>query len=369
MRVVHANFVRPPGHADPDRLLEEWPTLLDIAAAVAKSGVGISLVQSFARHVVVERRGVRCEFVREAALPGSWSGMTPWRTAGAARRTGADVIHANGLDFPAHIRAMCKTGIPILVQDHASRPCGRSTGRRWGLACVAGAAFTDVHQAAPFVAEGSLRNGVPIFSVPESSTHFTPGDQAEARAATGLYGNPALLWVGRLDENKDPLTILDAFELAASDLPEAHLWCCYHEHPLLDRVKMRIAGSTALSSRVHLLGRVPHERIELLCRAADIFVAASHHEGSGYALIEAVACGATPVVSDIPPFRRLTGNIGALARVEDAQGFADALLSVARGPRATLRQQALDHFAANLSFEAVGARLREIYSALARTAA
>ena len=365
MRVVHASFVRPPHHADPDRLLEEWPTLIDVAAAVADAGVGVTLVQSFGRDLTIARRGVECRFVREPALPGSWSGLAPWRAASAAAEAKADVIHVNGLDFPAHTRAMTATSIPVLAQDHASRAGAGRMRRRWGLARISGAAFTDAEQALPFFQEGSLPKHVPVFSVPESSTRFTAGNQDEARASTEIYGDPAVLWVGRLDSNKDPLTVLDAIELAAAELPQMHLWCCFHEQPLLRQVEARISRSPVLRERVHLLGKVPHERIELLCRAADIFVAASHHEGSGYALIEALACGTTPVVSDIPAFRKLVGNAGALAGVGDAQSFASQLIRIARMPRAELRQRALGHFAANLSFKAIGHRLREVYSALA----
>lgn len=369
MRVVHANFLRPLHHSDPGRLLEEWPTLIDVAAAVAATGVEVTLIQSFGRDALVHQRGVCCRFVREFALPGYASGLQPFRLAREAKGVGADVIHVNGLDFPGHTRAMSATGLPVLVQDHASRPGGRKRLRRWGLAGIAGIAFTDAAQAQPFVAEGSLRPDVPVFSVPESSTHFSPGDQDEARAATGIFGDPAVLWVGRLDTNKDPLTILDAVEIAANDLPDLHLWCCYHEQPLMNEVRARIVGSRALAERVHLLGRVEHEQIERLCRAADRFMVASHHEGSGYALIEALACGLTPVVSDIPSFRRLAGDAGVLAPVEDARSFATGLIALQREPREALRRKATGHFQANLSFEAVGQRLREAYSALLPAAA
>jgi glycosyltransferase involved in cell wall biosynthesis len=364
MRVVHANFVRPRGHVDPDRLVEEWPTLLDVAAAVAEAGVEATLIQSFARDAFIKRRGVACRFVREPALAGFATGLAPWRLARAAAAIGPEVIHVNGLDFPGHTRAMCTTGIPVLAQDHASRPGGRRLRRRWGLARVAGAAFTDVAQAAPFVAEGSLRPDAPVFSVPESSTRFGPGDQAEARAATGIDGDPALLWVGRLDANKDPLTILDAVEIAARELPRLQLWCCFHEQPLMAEVERRIARSPILRDRVHLIGRVPHSQIELMCRAADLFVLASHHEGSGYALIEALACGATPVVSDIPSFRRLVGDVGVMAPVESPAAFATGLVKLAEEPRAKLRKKALDRFNRELSFEALGRRLRDIYRAI-----
>jgi glycosyltransferase involved in cell wall biosynthesis len=366
MRVVHASFVRPRGHDDPDRLLTEWPTLIDVAAAVVDAGLAVTLVQSFARDAVVERRGVTCRFVREPAFPGFSSGFAPHRLAQAAAASGADVIHVNGLDFPGHTRAMCATGIPVLAQDHASRAGGRRLRRAWGLARVAAAAFTDAAQARPFVAEGSLRRDVPIYSVPESSTRFTPGDQAEARAATGLQGDPAVLWVGRLDANKDPLTVLDAIEIAAASLPGLQLWCCFHEQPLMAHVRRRIDASAVLKERVHLIGRVPHARIEQLCRAADIFMLASHREGSGYALIEALACGATPVVSDIPSFRRLVGNAGALAAPGDASAFAAALVDMARKPRAEQRRKALAQFETNLSFGSLGRQWREVYRAIAR---
>lgn len=364
MRVVHANFLRPPHHADPDRLLEEWPTLLDVAAALAEVGVEITILQSFARDVVVDRRGISCRFVAEPALPGTWSGLTPWRPARLAKSARPDVIHVNGLDFAAHTRAMTSIASPVLVQDHGSRAGRGRYRRRFGLSRITAAVFTDREQARPLIDEGSLSPLVPIFSVPESSTHFSPGNQDEAQKATSTFGDPLVLWVGRLDVNKDPLTMLDAIELAAPDLPGMQLWCCFHEQPMFDLVNARIARSPELKERVHLLGRVPHQSIELLCRAADIFIASSHHEGSGYALIEALACGATPVVSDIPSFRRLSGDVGALASVDDAKSFAAALKRIADQPRARLRRDVLDHFRANLSFAAVGRQLREAYEAV-----
>jgi glycosyltransferase involved in cell wall biosynthesis len=325
-------------------------------------------VQAFHRDAAIEADGVRYCFVAEPALPGRATGAVPWRLAAAARACRADIIHVNGLDFTWHTRSLCGLGVPVLAQDHASTPDRRRARRRWGLAKVAGVAFTDAAQAEAFIADGSLRRDVPVFPVPESSTRFCPGDQDEARAACGMRGDPAVLWVGRLDANKDPLTILGAIEIAAPALPGVRLWCCFHEEPLLPEVQARIAGSEVLAGRVHLLGRVPHEHIETLCRAADFFMLGSHREGSGYALIEAMACGATPIVSDIAPFRRLTGSVGALAPVGDAAAFADALVRLAAEPREALRARTAAHFQEALSFEVIGARLLDIYSELIEAA-
>ena len=370
MRVAHVNFVQPRDRPTPEQLLATWPTLGDVAAAVRRSGADVTVLQSFHSDARLVRDGVDFRFVAEARLPGRAIGMMPWRIARAVWACGPDVIHANGLDSAAHIRALCATAVPVLVQDHASTPGVRRAWRRWGLAKAAGVAFTDARQAEPFVREGCLRRDVPIFPVPESSTHFAPGAMAAARRETGVHGDPAVLWVGRLDPNKDPLTILDAVEQAATALPDLQLWCCFHEQPLLSEVQARLERSLALAPRVHLLGRMPHDAIETLCRAADFFMLGSHREGSGYALIEALACGATPIVSDIPAFRGLTGDgrIGALVPVGDAGAFSRALVDLASKPRDELRHRAIDHFNRELSFDVVGRRLCEIYATLGRSA-
>ncbi len=367
LRVLHIGVVRPRDRPSPEQLLARWPTLGAVASAVARAGVEITVLQPFHRAAQLEQGGVTYRFVEEPALPGRSTGFMPWRLAAEARRCRPDVIHVNGLDFPAHIRALCGVGAPVLVQDHASAPDRHRCARRWGLAKVAGALFTDERQAEGFFAHGSLPPGLPVFAVPESSSDFAPGDQQAARAACGIVGDPAVLWVGRLDANKDPLTILAAVEIAARQLPGLRLYCCFHEQPLLAAVEARIGASPLLRERVVLIGQVPHRRIEDLARAADLFMLGSHHEVLGFALMEAMACGLVPIVSDIPPFRRSTadGAVGALVPVGDAQGFAQALLDHARRPRAAARAAVLAHFQRNLSFERVGARLREIYETVA----
>ena len=228
-------------------------------------------------------------------------------------------------------------------------------------------AFTSAEQARPFRTAGQAPPNLPVFEIPESSTAFAPGDRDHARRQTGVFGNPALLWVGHLDPNKDPLTILRAVRTALAQLPEAHLWCAYATAPLLPQITQALARDPELAARVHLLGQVEHRHVEALCRACDLFVLASHSEGSGYALIEALACGLPPVVSDTPSFRTLTGNgaVGALARPDDAGAFASRIVEQASRPRDATRAAVIDHFARTLSPHALGRRLVEVYRQLA----
>ncbi len=354
MRVTQVSLVRPPGKPTPEALLEAWPTLQDVALATGRAGAEVTVVQPFHRDAELTLGGVRFLF----------SPKRQTRTVAASR---PEIIHVHGLEFAWQTRRLCRLGVPVLAQDHGSVADWRSWRRGWGLRRVAGAAFTHADQAAPFLGNGSLRNGLPVFSVPESSTRFTPGDRGQARVACGIFGDPAVLWVGRLIPGKDPLTALAAIERAAASLPGLRLWCCFHESDLLAEIRKRIAASPSLSGRVYLLGPKPHREIETLCRAADLFLACSHAEGAGFSLLEAMACGAAPVVSDIPPFRALTGNgtVGALAPVGDAEAFARGLVTVANQPAAERRDGVIRHFQRHLSFDAVGERLLSAYRSLA----
>jgi glycosyltransferase involved in cell wall biosynthesis len=101
----------------------------------------------------------------------------------------------------------------------------------------------------------------------------------------------------------------------------------------------------------------------------DLFVLGSHHEGSGYSLIEALACALPPLVTDIPSFRALTGRgaVGRLWPCGDAAALAGALEDLwRRGPAA--RPAVRAHFERELSFAAVGRKLAAMYAQVSERA-
>ncbi|MGC1520211.1 MAG: glycosyltransferase, partial [Steroidobacteraceae bacterium] len=169
-----------------------------------------------------------------------------------------------------------------------------------------------------------------------------------------------------LDANKDPLTVLDGIRVAVRCLPRLQMYCCFGSAPLLRTVQRRIAEDPLFNGRVHLLGRVSHLQVEQLMRAADLFVLGSHREGSGYSVIEALACGLPPVITDIPSFRSLTddGSVGALWPIGDAAALGERIVAVAAQPPHSTRAAAREHFERRLSFEAVGRSLATAYQDL-----
>lgn len=51
--------------------------------------------------------------------------------------------------------------------------------------------------------------------------------------------------------------------------------------------------------KVHMPGQVPQEKLADYYRAADLYISASHTDGSSVSLMEALACGIPAAVTDI----------------------------------------------------------------------
>ena len=376
MNVSYVSFHVDPEDRPPSAELDSRSSLTETVSATAAAGCRISVVQAARRTERIERDGVTYHFQR--VRPGPF-GSAPRgaRWLGGFRdlfevleRTRPDVIHVQGLASAFHVGVLTRRfrNVPILAQDHASQaPRGaRRWLDRWGFAKLSAVVFTSREQAVPFVEAGVLPRSIRVFEVIEGSSTFTPGDVGESRSRCGLFGDPCLLWVGRLDANKDLLTVFDALERVIERLPDTRLWCVFSEAPLLSEIEGRLNRNPGLSEHIRLVGRVPHVEMQHYYRAADIYTASSHREGSGFALLEALACGTTPVVTGIPSFRKITGGgqIGEIFAVGDSAGLAEGITNVARRDRTHARQQARHYFEQALSYDAIARQWLDAYDSL-----
>src|ERR1700753_1086837 len=132
--VVQISFFTDPQGRSATQLLAEWPTLVDVAEAAARSGSSVSVVQCSLQKERLRRNGVNYHFT---PFDDNWRELL--------RSLVPDVFHVHGLDFPNQVRSLAKLnpGIPIILQDHASRPprLWRRTSARRGIAAAAGVAF------------------------------------------------------------------------------------------------------------------------------------------------------------------------------------------------------------------------------------
>lgn len=354
MHVVQLNYAVDERLVDPETVLARYRTLTGWSDALADAGAEhVSVVQRFHRDARIVRNGIDYTFCGASSVYQAVATKQP------------DIVHVNGLNFPAQtwwLRKRLNRATAIVVQHHGGGvPVARHTRFRRAIRRRMGGAadgflFVAAEQSEPWRRAGLLPSDCRVYEVMEASTTFRPMPRDQARSVSGVDGEPAVLWVGRLNTNKDPLTVVDGFAQTLSDLPAAMLTMVYSSDDLLPAIRARLQRSRALRDHVRLVGWVPHELMPAFYSAADLFVIGSHHEGSGYAVLEACACGAVPVVPDIPSLRAITagGSVGALWSPGDPFAFALALAMVARSDATIARERMAAHFDRALSWSAIG---------------
>lgn len=374
MRIVQANAVYDPGAKTPAELLGTYHTLTEWSTAVAEAGATVSVVQRFRGEARVQHEGIAYEFVTDAERPWLSTAAAPKPFIEAIANQSPDIVHVNGLIFPAlvaGIRAAVGARTAIVVQHHGGEFPIRGSGivgmfqrRDWrrGLAAADALSFTAAEQVEPWRAADVIA-GQPILEIIEASTTIRQVPRERARAALGVTGSPVILWVGRLTTNKDPLAVLDGLESALPQIAGAQVVMVFGDDTLLESVEERIRESEILKSSVALHGRVAHDEMPNFYGAADLFVSGSHSEGSGYALIEAVASGVVPVVTDIPSFRSITGSCGQRWTPGDSQGLAAALLAASKDLDSG-KLAVAERFNHALSWRAIAARTLQEYTSV-----
>lgn len=339
VRIALANHWCPPlGHAEVvagDALRRE------LARGLAARGWDTHVVQEHPQRGTLVDGAVRWHFVPPSA-PTRWGRrlLAPRPDAmvkapadalpRALRALAPDLIQSFDLAFTPTLLLLGALGVPLVAHFHGGAPA-----RNGVLAQVEAAAFRRVDRFLFTTrARAEAWSRIPperVVEVFESSSVFTPGDRAQARRQTGIDGDPACLHLGRLDGVKDPLTTLAGFRRLHARRPDARLHLAWTDAPLEDAVRTAAEGLP-----VHFLGR--RSDVETLLRASDLLIQGSLREVCGMAAMEALAVGVTPVVTDIPPFRRLTaeGRFGRLFPVGDADALADAA-ALGPLPRADVR--------------------------------
>jgi glycosyltransferase involved in cell wall biosynthesis len=366
---------------NPEALLGRYATLRPLAHALRKEGASVTTLLRFSRNCVLEEDGVRFQFHTDHCTPklNKWQVPLSFHSAvqsviEASRETAATVVHVHGLLYPVQMAAL-RAGLhpesAIVAQHHAGepwRPLLRPF-QKWGLKSADGFFFAAHGLARDWVERKVIAEQKATFEVMEGSNNFRRLERSAARARTGLKGQPVVLWVGRLISLKDPLTVLDGFERVVRNIPKARLYMVYQQEELLPAMRERISSSSALSSSVTLIGRVPHSALEDLYNSSDYFVLGSHYEGSSFSLAEALACGVVPVVTDIPSFRTMTdhGRIGGCWSPGSADAFASAFLGAMQKPIEPSSIRAAQFFRDELSYPAIARKSIQAYQEVINT--
>jgi glycosyltransferase involved in cell wall biosynthesis len=275
-----------------------------------------------------------------------------------------DIVIVSSFLFPlqvAQLRICLGNKVIIVIQHHAEKPYSgiKKYIRRYASRKVNAFLFTSYETGADWVRKKNIDSVRKIHELAEVSSTFYPIDKKLAREKTGISGALVILWVGRLNQNKDPVTAVKAFLRFAGSQPGVKLYLIYHTDELVSDVT-RLISQKSVNNAVTLIGKIAHEELLYWFNSAEFFLSASHYEGSGTALCEAMSCACIPIVSDIPSFRMISGNTGLLFEAGNEEALISALKQATLINVDEKKNEALRHFRTTLSFDAISAKFQEL---------
>ncbi|MCY4464904.1 MAG: glycosyltransferase family 1 protein [Chloroflexi bacterium] len=134
-----------------------------------------------------------------------------------------------------------------------------------------------------------------------------------------------LLFVGTLEPRKNLAGLAKAYRDLKLELPDAPKLVVVGR--LGWHYKQVLADVGALGMDEHILLRhaVSDEQLPAVYNRACAVVLPSFHEGFGLTALEAMACGAVPIVSQVGALHEIVGDVGALIDPQDHSTIATAI--------------------------------------------
>jgi glycosyltransferase involved in cell wall biosynthesis len=137
-------------------------------------------------------------------------------------------------------------------------------------------------------------------------------------------GNQGIVTVGNLIPYKGHADLIKALPAILKKRSNVRLFLVGEDRGIQAELE-HLASSLGVWDRVHFLGR--RDDVPSLLMAMDLYVMASHEEGSSNALLEAMAAGLPIVATDVGGNREALddGNAGLLVPPRDPQALASAI--------------------------------------------
>lgn len=200
---------------------------------------------------------------------------------------------------------------------------------------------------------------------------FTPvTEERKLRTVKERYGvrSPFLLYVGALNARKNIVRLLEAFTMLRSNHPDLSLvlggkrqWGISE----IDQAWQRLD----LDGKVTFTGYLDDSDLPALYSAAEAFVFPSLYEGFGLPPLEAMACGAPVVTSNVSSLPEIVGDAAILVDPLDVADLVRALDRVLLDEplRQSLRTRGFER-ASQFSWDETARLTGEIYSRVVRSA-
>lgn len=366
MKIVSTSYVNTPEFTNPEKWLGRISFYTGLLEELARQHE-VESIEQINYAGVLKQNGVTYHFLnfKERKL------YFPFRLHRYIKNLGPQVVFVNGFVFPLQIiqlRKVLGKKVKIIILHRAEKPFGGVNGFLQSIAdrSVDAYLFASDEFGDEWIKKGIIKNRDKIHEVVQASSSFKIQDKSAASKTLNINANPVFLWVGRLDQNKDPLTVIHAFIRFTSFQPSAKLYMIFQAEKLLDDVKRLINADDKISKSITLVGRMEHPQLQTWYNAADFFISGSHYEGSGISAIEAMSCGCIPILTDIISFRRMTGpgKCGLLYQAGNVEHLLSTLKSTNELNIEIEKQRTLKQFADELSFQAIAGKINKITDSL-----
>lgn len=179
-------------------------------------------------------------------------------------------------------------------------------------------------------------------------------------------GAQVILSVGRLEDQKDPRSLLSAFSQIAAEFPAAQLVFVGEGH-----LKGELRGEAdqkQLGARIHCIGR--RSDVPELLKGSSIFVLSSQWEGMPNVVLEAAAAAVPIVTTTVEGVAELipSNDYGVLVTPGSTSELAAAMRRTLADPQAAQqRALRLQQHIASFSWESVVKKYEELYWACCRS--
>ncbi len=197
---------------------------------------------------------------------------------------------------------------------------------------------------------------------------FTPSVSShEWRQRLRIPDGPVVLSTRSFRPNYNIDTIVEAVPRVTTSIPEAtfvlkNTWSQDQQH-IAERV-----SSLPCAATVRIVGEVDYDQMAAFYAMADVFVSVPSSDSSSVSLHEAMACGCTPIVSDVPANREWIedGVNGRIVPVRDSQALSDAIIDVLRDDafRAACRKTNIRIVQDRCDHDREMARVEQLYESL-----
>lgn len=248
------------------------------------------------------------------------------------RRLNPHIVHVHGIGsaFLCLILKILRSKVTIFITHHdlgSNRPNNKLIETimfklaEW-LACLSDDQFTVVNNCT----SGSIfiQNAVSV-----------PSDNAQLEAMSLLHKEKIdpgkyLISSGRMSMQKGTVDLLDAYEIANTDLPLVLIGS------VEKNFNLEITENDAClksPKRIVFLGSQIHDIALAMTNMSACFISASHYEAFGLSAAEAYRLGVPLILSNIPAHKPWASNITEFHDVGDIGGLIKAISKIENKPQ------------------------------------